>query len=96
MENTRTVMKQTNETTLLNERKNHHYRKMMTVLEDPNNRGSEMKENDMEGNKTQVDQNQRRAVVTGFHDDTTEQKVQDILKETITAIGISTDQIQIR
>ena len=40
-----------------------------------------MKANDMEGNKTQEDQNQRRAVMTGFHDDTTEQEVQDILKE---------------
>ena len=50
------------------------------MLEDPNNRGSEVKANDMEGNKTQGDQNQRRAVVTGFHDDTTAQEVQDVLK----------------
>ena len=32
--------------------------KKMTVLEDPNNRGSEVKANDMEGNKTQEDWNQ--------------------------------------
>ena len=63
------------------------------MLKDPNNRGSEIKANDMEGNKTQADQNQRRAVVTGFHDDTTEQEVQDVLKETITTIGMSTDQL---
>ena len=46
----------------------------MTILEDPNNRGSEMKANSMEGNSSQEDQNQRRAVVAGFHDDTTEQE----------------------
>ena len=66
------------------------------MLEDPNNRGSETKANDMEGNKTQEDQNQKRAVVTGFHHDTTEPEVQDILKETITTIGMSTGQIQIK
>ena len=43
----------------------------MTMLKDPNNRGSEMKANGMEGNISQEDQNQRRAVVAGFHDDTT-------------------------
>ena len=32
--------------------------KRMTMLEDLNNRGSEMKANAMEGNKTQEDQNQ--------------------------------------
>ena len=66
--------------------------KRMTILEDPNNRGSEMKANDMEGTKAQEEQNQRRAVVTGFHDDTTEQEVQDRLKETITTAGMSTDR----
>ena len=66
--------------------------KRMTMLEDPNNSGSERKANDMEGTKAQEEQNQRRAVVTGFHDDTTEQEVQDILKETITTIGMSTDR----
>ena len=34
--------------------------------------------------------------MTGFHDDTIEQEVQDILKETITTIGMSMDQIQIK
>ena len=66
--------------------------KGMTMLEDPNNRGSEMKANDMEGTKAQEEQNQRRAVVTGFHDDTTKQEVQDILRETITTTGMSTDR----
>ena len=66
------------------------------MLEDPNSRGSETKANDMEGNKTQEDQNQRTAVMTGFHDDTTQQEEQETLKETITAIGMSTDQILIK
>ena len=74
----------------------YHYGKMMTMLEDPNIRGSEMKANDTVGNKTQEDQNQRRSVMTGFHDDTTEQEVQDILEETIATIGMSTDQIEIQ
>ena len=50
----------------------------------------------MEGNNSKEDQNQRRAVVTGFHDDTTEQEVQDVLKETKTTIGMSMDQVQIK
>ena len=54
--------------------------KRMTMLEDPNNRGSEMKANDMEGTKAQEEQYRRRAVVTGFHDHTTEQEVQAIFE----------------
>ena len=46
----------------------------------------------MEGSNSQEDQNQRRAVVTGFHDDTTAQEVQDTLKEIITTIGMSMEQ----
>ena len=46
----------------------------MIMLEDPSNRGSETKANDIECHKTQEYQNQR--VVTGCHDDTTEQEVQ--------------------
>ena len=61
---------------------NHHHGKIMT------NRGSETKANDVECHKTQEDQNQRRAFVTGFHNDTTEQKVQDMLKETFITIGM--------
>ena len=60
--------------------------KMMTMLEDPNERGS--------GTKTQEDQNKKRAVVTGFHDDTTQQEVQDMLREIITSIEMPIDQIQ--
>ena len=48
----------------MNEQNHHHGKKRMTMLEDPNNKGSETKANDMEGTKTQEDQNQRRAVVT--------------------------------
>ena len=36
------------------------------------------------------------AVVTGFHDDTTEQEVQHLLKEIVITIGMSTEQIQIK
>ena len=66
------------------------------MLEDPNNRGSEMKANGIEGNSSQENQNQRRAVPTGFHDDTTEREVEHLLKETIIAIGMSMEQIQIK
>ena len=46
--------------------------------------------------KTQGDQNQRKAVVTGFHDDMTAPEVQDTLKEIIMTIGMSMEQIQIK
>ena len=62
--------------------------KRMTMLEDPKNRGSQMKVNDVECHKTHEDQNQRRAAVTGFHDDTTEQEVQHLLRETFITIGM--------
>ena len=68
----------------------------MTLLEDPNSRGSETKANDVEGNNSQEDQNQRRAVVTGFHEDTTGQEVQDTLKEIITTMEMLMDQNQIK
>ena len=54
----------------------------MTMLEDPNNRGSDTIANDVECHKTQEDQNQRRAVVTRLHDDTTEYEVQNKFKST--------------
>ena len=57
------------------------------MLEDPHRRRNDTKANGMEGNNSQEDQNQRRAVVTGFHDDTTAQEVQDTLKEVIMTIG---------
>ena len=55
-----------------------------------------MTANGMEGNNSQEDQNQRTAVVAGFHDDMTEQEVQDILKEITTTIGMSTEQLTIK
>ena len=62
---------------------------MMTImLEDPDSRGSETKTNDVECQKTQEDQNQPRAVETGFHDGTTEQELQRLLTETIITISI--------
>ena len=58
------------------------------MLEDPDSRGSETKTNDVECQKTQEDQNQPRAVETGFHDGTTEQELQRLLTETIITISI--------
>ena len=67
------------------------------MLEDTNSRGSGTKTNDNgRGNYSQEDQNARRAVVTGFHDDTTAQEVQDMLKEIITTIGKRMGHIQIK
>ena len=64
------------------------------MLEDPKQqRRSETNANDMEGTNSQEGQNQRRAVVTGFHDDTTVQEVQDTLKEIRTTIGMPMDQV---
>ena len=68
----------------------------MTMLEDPDRRRSDMKANDVEAKKSQEKQNQRKAVVTRFHDDTTAQEVQDTLEEIITTTGMSMEQIQIR
>ena len=68
----------------------------MAMLEDPQRRRSETKAHYMEGITSQENQNQRRAVVKGFHDDTTAQEVQDMLKEIITTIGKPMDQIQIK
>ena len=67
----------------------------MTMSEDPNRRGSGRKTNDMEGNNSQQNPEQENSLVTGFHDDTTEQEVQDMLREIITTIEMPTDQIQI-
>ena len=53
----------------------------MTMLEDPDRRRNDTKANDMEGKNSQEDQNWRKTVVTGFHDDTTTPEVQDTLKE---------------
>ena len=55
-----------------------------------------MKANPEGLHKTQEEQNRRRAVATGFHDDTTEQEVEDLLKETIVAIRITMHKITIK
>ena len=62
----------------------------MTLLEDSKNRVGETKVNVGDCQKTQEDQNQRRAVATGFHDEMTEQEVENLLKKTIVEIGMST------
>ena len=51
--------------------------KRRTMLKGPNSRGSGTRTNDTEGSNAQENQNKKTAVVTGFHDDTTEQEVQD-------------------
>ena len=67
--------------------------KRMTMLEDPNSRGSGTKMNDTEGNISQEKQNKKTTAVRGFHDDTTEQE--DKLRD-ITTIEMPIDQIQIK
>ena len=42
-----------------------------------------------EPNRTHDDQNQGKAVVTGFHSETSESEVEQLQKETITEIGMS-------
>ena len=48
----------------------------------------------MQCQKTQEDQNQKRAVVTGFHDDTTDQEEQQQLKENVITMGMTMEHIQ--
>ena len=70
--------------------------KRLARLEDLDNRQSIMKTNAVEFHKTLEDKNRRRAVAAGFHDDTTEQEVEDLLKETIVATGMLMEKIQIK
>ena len=44
----------------------------------------------------QEDQNTGRAVATGVHDDPTEQEVEQLLKETISEIGMSVEGVKIK
>ena len=57
-------------------------KKKLTMLEDTNNRRSEFTMNIELYHKAQGEQNQRRAVATGFHDDTTKQEVKSRCKRT--------------
>ena len=41
--------------------------------------------------KVYEDQNHSKAIATGFHGDSSEQEVEQLLKETITGIGVSTE-----
>ena len=66
----------------------------MTMLEDPDRRRNDTKANDMEVDSSQ--ENQRKAVVTGFLDDTRAQEVQDKLKDHNdhrNVIGTDSDQV---
>ena len=49
-----------------------------------------------EYDNVQEDQNRGEAVATGFHGDSTEQEVKQLLRETITEIGVSTENVQIK
>ena len=44
-----------------------------------------------ETNRTRDDKNHGRAVATGFHGDSSESEVEQLLRETITEIGMSTE-----
>ena len=45
--------------------------------------------------KVHEDQNHGKAVATGFHSDTSEQEVEQMLRETLTEIGLSTEDAKI-
>ena len=49
-----------------------------------------------EYNKVQEDQNHGKAVATGFHGDSTEQEVEQLLRETIAEIGMLTENVKIK
>ena len=55
-----------------------------------------MNKNVDEFHKMQEDKNKRRAVATGFRDDTTEKEVETVLTSTIVEAGISKERIQIK
>ena len=48
-----------------------------------------------ESSKVHEDQNHGKAVATGFHGDSSEQEVEQLLRETITEIGMSTGNAKI-
>ena len=48
-----------------------------------------------EPNKSHDDQNQVQAVVTGFHGETSESEVEQLLRETITEVGMSIENARI-
>ena len=60
---------------------------ILNKLEDPSSTTSAM-------NGTHDDQNRRRAVATGFRDDTTENEVETLLISTIVAAGMSKERFQ--
>ena len=65
-------------------------------LEDPSSRTSAMNVNLDESHGTHDDQNRRRAVATGFRDDTTDNEVETLLISTIVEAGMSRERIQIK
>ena len=48
-----------------------------------------------DSSKVHEDQNHGKAAATGFHGDSSEQEVEQLLRETITEIGMSTENAQI-
>ena len=64
-------------------------------LEDATSRTNAMHTNDDEFHRMQEDQNKRRAVAIGFHDDTTEEEVETPVTSTIVDAGMLKDKIQI-
>ena len=49
-----------------------------------------------EFNKVQEDQNHGEAVATGFQGDSIEQEVEQLLRETVAEIGMSTENVKIK
>ena len=72
----------------INERITSMYRKIFDVDEKCENRRVERR-------RAHEDQNQGKAVVTGFHSETSESEVDKLLKETITEMGMSIENARI-
>ena len=72
----------------INERNTSMYKKIFDVDEKCENRRDERR-------RAHEDQNQGKAVVTGFHSETSESEVDKLLKETITEMGMSIENARI-
>ena len=70
-----------------NRRKNRQIEEKFSILEETSRTKTG------EYNKVQ-DQNHGKAVATGFHGDSTVQEVEQLLRETIAEIGMSTENVQ--
>ena len=68
----------------------------ISTMEDPAGRVGDENTIPAKHQQMQEDQNTGRAEATGFHDDTTEQEVEQLLKDAITEIGMSVEGVKIK